>query len=198
MNKSLSNLTRIFSVLLIGSFLTAPITGKAQLKYYGQALDVSIKGTSTLHDWEIKSDKGQVEALVSVNKDKVSFTALSFSVPATSLKSGHNAMDKNTYKALNVDKNPNISFVLSSANVTPVDANTYQFKGVGNLTIAGATRQTDLTAVCKYNPADKSFTCTGTKKFKMTDYNVKPPTVMLGTIKTGDEISISYNVKIKS
>ncbi len=106
-------------------------------------------------------------------------------------------MDKNTYKALDVKRNPNISFVLSSANVTPIDENTYQFKGVGNMTIAGATRQTDINAVCKYNAADKSFTCKGTKKFKMTEFNVKPPTFMMGTVKTGDEISITYELKIK-
>ena len=107
-------------------------------------------------------------------------------------------MDNNTYKALATGKNPNISFVLLSGNVTSVGANTYQLKGVGKLTIAGTTKQTDLEVTLKYNPADKSFTCTGTKKFKMTEYGVKPPSVMLGTIKTGDAISISYNLNIKS
>lgn len=107
-------------------------------------------------------------------------------------------MDKNTYKALDVKKNPIISFVLSSAKVTPIDATTYQFKGIGNLTIAGATKETDLNAVCKYNAADESFSCTGTKSFKMTEYSVKPPTVMLGTIKTGDAITITYKLKIKN
>jgi hypothetical protein len=49
-----------------------------------------------------------------------------------------------------------------------------------------------------YNPADKSFTVTGVKKMKMTDYNVKPPTALLGTIKTGNDITISYNLKFKA
>jgi hypothetical protein len=79
-------------------------------------------------------------------------------------------MDNNTYKALNTTKNPNISFVLTSGNVTSVGVNTYQLNGVGRLTIAGTTIQTDLVATLKYNPADKSFTCTGVKKFKMTQY----------------------------
>ena len=104
-------------------------------------------------------------------------------------------MDKNTYKALDTDKNPNISFVLTNGTVTSTGANNYQLNCVGKLTIAGTVKETDLVAVGKYNPADKSFTVTGVKKMKMTDYNVKPPKVMLGTIKTGNDIAITYNLK---
>lgn len=107
-------------------------------------------------------------------------------------------MDKNTYKALNTKKYPNITFVLSSGNVTAQGSNNYQLKGMGKLTIAGNTLVTDMVVNMKYNPADKSFTCTGVKKFKMTDYGVKPPTAMMGTIKTGDAISIAYTLNIKS
>jgi polyisoprenoid-binding protein YceI len=170
----------------------------AQVKYHAQALNLTVSGTSTLHDWDIKTTKGQVDASISVADSKIIFSGLSFSVPAESLKSGHGAMDKNTYKALNTQKNPNISFVLLSGNVTSLSANTYQLKGIGKLTIAGKTMQTDLITTLKYNPANNSFLCTGTKKFKMSEYGVKPPTVMLGTIKTGDDISISYNLTIIS
>ncbi len=105
-------------------------------------------------------------------------------------------MDKNTYKALNTDANPNISFVLTSATVVSKGGNNYLLNCVGNMTIAGKVKQTDLVANAKYNPADKSFTITGVKKMKMTDYNVNPPKALLGTIKTGNDISISYNLKL--
>ena len=188
-----------YTAALIVAFLLASVTDiSAQAKYHAQTLDVTVSGTSTLHDWEMKSSKGQFDATISIVNDKVTFSTLSFSVPAESLKSGHGMMDKNTYKALNTDKNPNISFVLTAASVIPSGNNIYQVKGVGKLTIAGTTVLTDLFATLTYNPADKSFSCTGTKKFKMTEYGVKPPTVMMGTIKTGDAISISYNLNIKS
>ena len=145
----------------------------------------------------MKSDKAQIEGTFILNNDKLtSIAALNFSVPAESLKSSHSMMDNNTYKALKTSDYKNISFVLSSVNVTQIDANAYQLKCFGKLTIAGTTHETDLLVTCKWNAADKSFNCTGTKKLKMTDYNVKPPTVMMGTIKTGDDISITYNLKI--
>jgi polyisoprenoid-binding protein YceI len=133
-----------------------------------------------------------------MDDNKVNFSGLSFSLPAESLKSGNGMMDKNTYKALNTDKNPNIVFVLSSANVTSAGSNTYHVKGIGKLTVAGTAKQTDVEATLKYNPTDKSFTCIGTKTFNMSEYGVKPPTVMMGTIKTGDKVSITYNLVIKS
>jgi polyisoprenoid-binding protein YceI len=69
---------------------------------------------------------------------------------------------------------------------------------MGKLTINGVTKTTPMVATLKYNPTDKSFTCTGTKSFKMSEYGVKPPTAVFGTIKTGDAISINYAIRIKS
>ncbi len=183
---------------VVAAFLLCTLTNSfAQSNYHAQALNVSVTGTSTLHDWEMKSSKGQFDANITVAKDKLIFTGLSFNFPAESLKSGHGAMDKNTYKALNTSKNPTISFVLTSGNVSSTGTNTYLLKGMGKLTIAGTTLLTDLETTLKYNPTDKSFTCTGTKKFKMSEYGVKPPTVMMGAIKTGDAIAITYNLTIK-
>jgi len=100
------------------------------------------------------------------------------------------------FKDLETKKKPSINFLMTNGTVTAIDANTYSFKGQGNLTIAGTTRLTDLNATLKYNAADKSFTCSGSKVIKMTDWKVTPPTVLFGTIKTGDQITIQYNLKI--
>lgn len=184
------------SIAIITTMLfTSIFTVNAQ--YHTQAANISLTGTSTLHDWEMKSSTGKSEAtfIVDAAGTVSSLTKLNFTLPAKSLKSEHTMMDNNTYKALNASSAPNISFVLSSATVTPKGGGTYQINATGNLSIAGTTKATDLVATGKYNPADKSFTVTGVKKMKMTDYNVKPPSVMMGTIKTGNDIAIAYNLK---
>lgn len=196
--RSISNKMKMVIVLFIIFLINKSLPALSQELYHSQFSSVLIAGTSTLHDWEMKSDKGHFEAAFILNADNklTSIHALNFSVPSESLKSGHTMMDNNTYKALNTKAYNSISFVLSSVNITLVDATTYNLKCLGKLTIAGTTRETDLTVNCKWNAADKSFNCTGAKKIKMTDYNVKPPSVMMGTIKTGDEITITYNLKI--
>jgi polyisoprenoid-binding protein YceI len=192
MNTSLkkTGLTLLFGIAL--SFAAI-----CQTPYHSGTFDIRLNGTSNLHDWEMKAVSGSSDATFVVNStgQVTSLTSLKFSLPASNLKSGHSAMDKNTYKALNTDKNPTISFVLTSSSITPTGGNNYQLKCVGNLSIAGTVRHTDLVATGKYNPADKSFTVTGVKKMKMTEYKVDPPKALMGTIRTGDDISISYNLK---
>jgi polyisoprenoid-binding protein YceI len=168
-------------------------------KFHSTGLDVSIKGTSTLHDWEMKSvNKGTCEVVFSLDAaDKITaISELQFTIAAESIKSGHSVMDKNAYKAMNTDKYKNISFVLSSAAITPSVTNVYQVKVTGNLTISGVTKKTELAGTAKYNPTDKSFVLFGSKTFKMSEYGVKPPTVMMGTIKTGDQITVSFATKV--
>ena len=171
----------------------------AQTVYQTQVMDIRLQGTSNLHDWEMKAVKGKSEASFTVNANNIitSLSKLSFTLPVKNLKSKHAQMDKNTYKALSADKNPNISFVFSSATVTPTGNNNYKLNCIGKLTIAGVTKQTELAATGKFNPTDKTFTVSGSEKMKMTDYKVAPPKAMLGTITTGNDITIVYNLKFK-
>lgn len=171
----------------------------AQTVYQSQNFDIKLNGTSNVHDWEMKADKGtsKVSFAVDTRGKITSISKLSFTLPAKNLKSGHTGMDNNTYKALNTDANPSISFTGTTSTVTSTGANSYQVTSSGKMTIAGTTRQIELVAIGNYNPSDKSFTVVGVKKMKMTDYNVKPPKALMGTIRAGDDISISYNVKFK-
>ena len=141
-----------------------------------QNLNVAVDGTSTLHDWTIKSAKGQCEVNFELASD--------------------NMMDNNTYKALKTKEHKNISYVLTSGSVSQVNGTTFQIRTKGKLTIAGTAKETDIVANAVYNAADKSYTISGNKKIKMSQWGVKPPTVMMGTIKTGDEITISFSAKV--
>ncbi len=190
----MKTISKLASLIALNFFLS--VSAIAQTNYHTQVVNIKLNGTSNLHDWEMKAVEGKSDASFVVANGKVtSVSKMSFSLPVKNLKSGKEAMDKNTYKALNTAVNPNISFVLTSATIVSTGANKYKLNCLGKMTIAGKTNQTELLAVGVYNPIDKSFTITGIKKMKMTDYNVKPPKALLGTIRTGNDISISYNVK---
>jgi hypothetical protein len=186
---------QIFTTAVV--VFSACTMGIAQTTFQSQAINIKLNGTSNLHDWVMKGSKGSSQAVFVIDaSDKISsITKLSFSTPVKSLKSEHTGMDNNTYKALNESTYKEITFVGTSAHVTSLGNNSYQIKVGGKLSIAGTTKETELVATGKYNPADKSLTVTGVKKFNMTEYGVKPPTALLGTIKTGDAITISYDVK---
>ena len=188
------------TALAFALIFTISVVGKAQKTYQSQSFDIRLNGTSNVHDWEMKAVKGTSEAtfFVDTKGRLTSLSKISFMVPARNLKSEHTGMDKNTYKALKSDANPNISFKGTSATIASTGGNNYQLNCKGEMSIAGTIKQTDLVATCVYNPDDKSFTITGVKKMKMTDYNVQPPKALMGTIKTGNDISIAYNLKFSS
>lgn len=169
----------------------------AQTNYQSTATKATVKGTSTLHDWEMSASNGTTRATFTVTDGNVTeISALTFTVTAESLKSDRSGLDKNAYKALNTDKQKNITFTMTNGTVTNAGANTVQVRATGNLMIAGTSKQATITATAKYNPADKSITVNGSTKFNMSEYKVTPPTVMMGTIKTGDAITVEYSGKL--
>jgi len=185
----------LFSLLIIGGMGMQKL--QAQTNYQSNNGQITVKGTSTLHDWDMKSSRGQTKATFALNGDQVSsITALSFTIAVESLKSDKNGLDKNAYKALNTDKHKQISFTMTSGTITPAAGNKFKVTATGNLNISGNSKRVTLTGDGQYNPADKSITVTGSTSFKMSEFQVKPPVLMMGTIKTGDDITIDYQVKL--
>ncbi len=179
-------------------FLLSTAFTFGQVTYTGTTTTLVVSGTSTMHDWDMKSAKSTCTAVFEFNNagQITGLTALSFSTPVNSLKSEHTAMDNNAYKALKIDKNPTITYTLASVSVTPAAGGTSTVKCTGKLSIAGATLNQDVVAVCKPN-ADNTITVTGSRTISMKDFNMEPPTFMLGTIKTGNDVVLKFTLVLK-
>lgn len=168
----------------------------AQTKYSSKNnITMSVSGTSTMHDWVMKSTSGDCVATFTEDAkgSLTDVTAFTFTVSSKALKSGKDGMDKNAYKALKADKNPTITATLKSADVVAKDAKNYTIKAVVKLTIAGKTLETDLIAQAKHIN-DNSYSITGDKKISMKDYGMEPPSFMLGAVKTGNDVTIHFDV----
>jgi polyisoprenoid-binding protein YceI len=83
---------------------------------------------------------------------------------------------------------------MTSGTVTK-SGTSYTIKTNGMLNIAGTSKALSLTTTATLN-SDQSISVKGSTKFDMSSYGVTPPTVMMGTIKTGDAITIEYNGKL--
>jgi hypothetical protein len=191
--------TLLYTFLLM-IFISINSIANAQTSYQlAGPIKVQIEGTSNIHDWEMGAEQGNGNAVFILDKNGVlsGLSSLTFSMPAESLKSEHKTMDKNAYKAMHTDKHSTITFTAVSSTVKPY-GNKYQVQSKGKLTISGVTRDVDLIAICSVNPADRSIACSGSYKFKMTSYNVTPPSIMLGAIKTGDDITVKFDILFKT
>jgi len=161
-------------------------------------LSLVISGTSTLHDWDMKSSNGDCQANFTLNAAGAitAASSVNFSTNVLELKSGKGAMDKNAYKALKTDNSPLVNFQATNVAVSSVGGGNFLVKATGKLTIAGTAKDGQVVeATCKVN-ADKSITVTGTKKISMKDFAMEPPSFMMGTIKTGNDVTLKFDFKL--
>ena len=155
---------------------------------------LKVLGTSNLHDWEIeaKAMSGKSTMTIEANELKA-IKSLDFAVEVEQLKSGKSGMDDNTFKALKSKTYKTINFKLVSVTkITKTAENNFTVETQGDLTIAGVTKRINQTFTVKL--AGKKATFTGKTKIDMIVYGVKPPTALMGTIKTGKDVTVDFKV----
>jgi polyisoprenoid-binding protein YceI len=183
------------TTLLILSF---GVILNAQVKYHASHLKIAVAGTSTLHDWDMVTEKDNCDISFNFDGNNLAgVSSLAFSVKAETLKSDHKGMDKNAYKALNTEKYPEISFTSTFANVRSNGPNSYVISAKGKLTISGVSKEVWMAGVATVNPSDLSIQTVGSAKIKMSEYKVDPPSFMFGAMKTGDDVNVKFSVTLK-
>ena len=182
------------SIILLAC-VTCTFFLSAQENYKLLVSKIQIAGTSTLHDWTADVTKYDGTATLNfTNRVLTGIKSLKLRMDAGSIKSKKGStMDKNMYKALKTDQYPSITFTLTK--VALVSGNNVNAEG--QLTIAGVSHTINLMATSKYD-INGQWVFTGSKTMKMTDFNVEPPVVLFGTLKTGDEITITFETTFAS
>ena len=112
--------------------------------------------------------------------------AFEIAIPAASLASDKDGLDKNMHKALKVQEHADITFRL--VRLEPLAAGAVKAHGV--LRIAGVER--DVALDLKTERRDTTLVVKGELALLMTDYGIKPPTAMLGMLKTDPKITVTF------
>jgi len=186
------NAYKIFLLVAATIILTSADTAVKNTYVLSKGYTVSIHGTSNLHDWDENVVTVTGDGDVDWNSDAgFDLNTMSIKMEVHSIKSTEGSMmDKNTYKALKADDHPEITFVLATpVKSIPVGAHTIVTKI--NLSIAGVTKAVDM-SVTATAQAHGNISFEGSKTINMTDYGVKPPVALLGTMRTGDAITIKF------
>jgi polyisoprenoid-binding protein YceI len=154
--------------------------------------EFKVSGTSTLHDWDMVSDDATGEGQITIENQKITrINSLVVTLPTKSLKSGKGSMDDNAYEALVAKKYPEIQFELIEIE-TITDQS---LRAKGNLTIAGTKSLVPLQV--DYEITGNTAQFSGSFPITFTQFNIEPPKALLGTIKTGDKLQISFETTFK-
>lgn len=183
---------------LVSLLLLLCIASAAQLKNVytlSKGYTVTIHGTSNLHNWSETVEEVTGESILSYNKNETfDLENIYLKLSVHSIKSEMGSiMNDNTYKALKADSHPEITFKLTSPIAAiPIQTSNKTISATGDLTIAGVTKSITM-QVNVSMPNKQTLSFEGSQLIKMSDYNVEPPTALLGTLKTGNEITIHFN-----
>jgi YceI-like domain len=173
---------------------------------------LQLDGDSSLHRYSAKANgtKARVgidAARVATSTEPLGLEALirghliktfQLIVPVDQLSSGKRALDDNMHKALKGDRYKEIQFRMESYDVLTPSGGGAGLTVIlhGRLSLAGVERRLDVGATGLRVRDGIRFS--GSKQLLMTDYQIKPPTLMLGAIKTADSVMVNFNVTLQA
>lgn len=192
--------TQRISIITIIALLLPVLGGWHLLETYKTntaSSSMTIEGTSSLHDWSMDARNMNGVMDVDLFTESLRVNSLQLTIPVKELKSDKSAMDRNAYKALKADQHSEIKYRLLKVNSQQkTSASTFKLNTYGELTIAGKTRKANIPVDARVT--GKSITLSGTATIKMTEYDVEPPSFMFGSVTTGNEVTVKFNINYKS
>lgn len=154
---------------------------------------IRIEGTSTMHEWKMEGATINGQLLINEGwQSAAPVTAtVNVAIPVTSIKSEYSRMDRLMAEALKSKANPNIEYTLTSVSLHSGTPQSFKLKTTGKLTIAGVTREIAMD-VNGERVADGQYVLNGQAPIRMTDFGIKPPTAMMNTIRTGNDVKVTF------
>jgi hypothetical protein len=180
---------------LAGAAITlgaAPPLGQLTL---GADSKIWVAGNSTVKDFRCTAKT--LEANVAAPSPETAslelprlVSAADIAIMVEQLDCGNGTMNEHMRKALNAKQYPRIEFKMSGYEVVKGDVTVK-----GQLTISGQTHPVELTG--KVAEEDGVVRSAATRQIDMTQWGVKPPSLMLGTMKVKPVVTIGYDIAIR-
>jgi polyisoprenoid-binding protein YceI len=176
-------------------FLTLSSVQAQTYKMVPKVSTIKILGTSSVHEWESSTDQINGDMVLGSNGKQIQ--SLVIKVPVKSIKSGKGLMDSKTYDAFESDKNPLIIFQMTDITALKITGKEVEATVDGNLNMAGNIKKISIKSSGKIL-ADGSLQFKGSVPLKLSEFKMKSPTAMMGMLKTGDAVTINFDVTFKS
>jgi polyisoprenoid-binding protein YceI len=178
------------AVIFLGAFVME--RDRLQFSFVGGE-GLSIEGTSNVHGWDCETNtiSGTFEA--GVQNPLASMERLRVSVPLDPVACGSREMDRRMKRAMNADRHQSVGYELDRLTVVRESGDVAVLNTRGRLTINGKVQPIDMQVEGR-KLADGRIRFTGTHQLKMSDFDIDPPVAMLGAMRTGNEVTVKFDV----
>ncbi len=166
------------------------------------ASTLTFAGTSTVRSWSCAApvmtatvDAASRDAASAILSGEKAVRSVALTIPVASLDCKNGTMNGHMWKALGKDQHQTIEFSLSGYELAgAAEARTGTL--TGTLRIKGAAQPVSL-PVKFADAGGGALRVQGSHVLTMTDYGVAPPTLMLGTMKVGPAVTVSFDLVLK-
>jgi polyisoprenoid-binding protein YceI len=180
---------------LAGSAGRAPIDLQPESRLW-------IAGTSTVRSFQCqaasfdaKLESTGTGAVAAVLAGEKVVSGVIVTVPVEKLDCKNGTMNEHMRKALKASQNPTVVFRVDTYELARAsDGVTVTLNGT--LTLGGVEKPITVNAQAK--PGENgTLLVSGTRDLRMTEFGLKPPTLMLGTMKVDDRVKVGFDVVLK-
>ena len=179
--------------LIVTTLLAAPLVGFAvsHTVPLEPSSKVWVEGTSTVRGFKCaaKTIDAQVVAEPGASLAQL-VSGATVVIPVAQLDCGNGTMNEHMRKALKADANPSITFTLDSYALNG-SAATLQ----GTLDMSGQKKPVEIPATI--SEEGNLIHVKASKPINMKEWGVKPPSLMLGTMKVKENVTVGFDVAVK-
>lgn len=157
---------------------------------------IKIEGTSSLHDWDMAVKDFECDISVVIGNPAITIKQVNFTGFSSAISSQYAIMTSKTRNALKAEKYPEIRFRLTTPVKIMTEGDSFTGKASGELFIAGMTRTITLSFSGRTR-SENTISISGAKRIDMTEFGIDPPTAMLGALKTGKNVTVTFEINLK-
>jgi len=203
-NRIMRTRSFLLTVLLVFLGLAGlPEVSAAQTYTVTDASTMTIYGSANVTDWEakVKTIRGEISIQ---NGDQTDFTdadpswlnSVSISMPVENIDSDSRRMNNNMHGYLKKDQHPEITYRLVEVQELAMTGNPVIVLTVRGIVTAAGVEQEIVHDVEIVRNESGGLVVSGSQDLLMTDFGIDPPTAMLGSIRSRDEMTITFELHL--
>jgi polyisoprenoid-binding protein YceI len=187
----------LYPLLLVPALVAWHVTPTPMRMEAGSRLWV--KGTSSVRGFECQAGdftaqvaSAGTDAVAMVLAGQKGVDGVQVTVTSKALDCRNGTMNGHMLKAIKADEFPTITFALATYELEQLEGAT-KVAMQGTLTLGGVAKEIEVMATAKAGP-DNTLLVSGTHALNMTDYGLKPPSLMLGTMKVHNKLTVGFEL----